>query len=203
MNGRNVEVSDLVWLLHRIRCFKQIWMIGQRKLITCVVVRRRKIRMKCMPRLLWSRKEQWVTNSVDFFKLLQFSRIQWVLSSKMVSEFIKLQQLDDPTSPDPSPPESQRPKVHSFSKVLTASDTSTHGGFSVLRKHATECLPPLVWGHPVLSFLPKWLHIWLGVSAFDLNFICLHPLGYDPANPDSRVSSRRCARLSVEIQAYL
>jgi hypothetical protein len=46
-------------------------------------------------------------------------------------------------SPDPSPPELQRPKVHSFSKVLTASDTSTHGGFSVLRKHATECLPPL------------------------------------------------------------
>lgn len=50
-------------------------------------------------------------------------------------------------SPDPSPPELQRPKVHSFSKVLTASDTSTHGGFSVLRKHATECLPPLVLGH--------------------------------------------------------
>ncbi|VVB11885.1 unnamed protein product [Arabis nemorensis] len=52
-------------------------------------------------------------------------------------------QVDEPTSPDPSPPELQRPKVHSFSKVLTASDTSTHGGFSVLRKHATECLPPL------------------------------------------------------------
>ncbi|CAF2131043.1 auxin response factor 9 [Brassica rapa] len=51
--------------------------------------------------------------------------------------------VDEPMSPDPSPPESQRPKVHSFSKVLTASDTSTHGGFSVLRKHATECLPPL------------------------------------------------------------
>ncbi|CAL9226643.1 unnamed protein product [Arabidopsis halleri] len=52
-------------------------------------------------------------------------------------------EVDEPTSPDPSPPELQRPKVHSFSKVLTASDTSTHGGFSVLRKHATECLPPL------------------------------------------------------------
>ncbi|XP_024005489.1 auxin response factor 9 isoform X2 [Eutrema salsugineum] len=52
-------------------------------------------------------------------------------------------QVDEPMSPDPSPPETQRPKVHSFSKVLTASDTSTHGGFSVLRKHATECLPPL------------------------------------------------------------
>ncbi|KAJ4905226.1 Auxin response factor 18 [Raphanus sativus] len=32
---------------------------------------------------------------------------------------------------------------HSFVKILTASDTSTHGGFSVLRKHATECLPGL------------------------------------------------------------
>ncbi|XP_010448630.1 PREDICTED: auxin response factor 9 isoform X1 [Camelina sativa] len=51
--------------------------------------------------------------------------------------------VDEPMSPDPSPPETQKPKVHSFSKVLTASDTSTHGGFSVLRKHATECLPPL------------------------------------------------------------
>lgn len=34
--------------------------------------------------------------------------------------------------------------VHSFCKTLTASDTSTHGGFSVLRRHADECLPPLV-----------------------------------------------------------
>ncbi|CAN6914350.1 unnamed protein product [Brassica oleracea] len=51
--------------------------------------------------------------------------------------------VDEPMSPDPSLPEPQRPKFHSFTKVLTASDTSTHGGFSVLRKHATECLPPL------------------------------------------------------------
>ncbi|XP_076957506.1 auxin response factor 9-like [Bidens hawaiensis] len=49
----------------------------------------------------------------------------------------------DPTSPDDCPPEPARPTVHSFCKVLTASDTSTHGGFSVLRKHANECLPAL------------------------------------------------------------
>ncbi|XP_071702922.1 auxin response factor 18-like isoform X2 [Rutidosis leptorrhynchoides] len=49
----------------------------------------------------------------------------------------------EPTSPDECLPEPVRPTVHSFCKVLTASDTSTHGGFSVLRKHATECLPPL------------------------------------------------------------
>ncbi|KAH0922802.1 hypothetical protein HID58_022820 [Brassica napus] len=46
-------------------------------------------------------------------------------------------------SPPPPPPRFQ---VHSFCKTLTASDTSTHGGFSVLRRHADECLPPLV-GH--------------------------------------------------------
>ncbi|KAJ6307960.1 hypothetical protein OIU76_017694 [Salix suchowensis] len=54
----------------------------------------------------------------------------------------------EPTSPDSSPSEPPRPTVHSFCKVLTASDTSTHGGFSVLRKHATECLPPLDMTQP-------------------------------------------------------
>ncbi|KAI5066013.1 hypothetical protein GOP47_0018637 [Adiantum capillus-veneris] len=40
----------------------------------------------------------------------------------------------------PAPP---RSSVRLFTKILTASDTSTHGGFSVLRKHAEDCLPPL------------------------------------------------------------
>ena len=53
-------------------------------------------------------------------------------------------QQEEPATPGPSPGECRKSKVHSFCKVLTASDTSTHGGFSVLRKHATECLPPLV-----------------------------------------------------------
>lgn len=55
-------------------------------------------------------------------------------------------QQHEPTSPDPCLPEQPRPAVYSFCKILTASDTSTHGGFSVLRRHATECLPPLVSG---------------------------------------------------------
>ncbi|KAJ0795023.1 putative transcription factor ARF family [Helianthus annuus] len=42
-----------------------------------------------------------------------------------------------------TPPAQTRFHVHSFCKTLTASDTSTHGGFSVLRRHADECLPPL------------------------------------------------------------
>ncbi|KAD4384777.1 hypothetical protein E3N88_24945 [Mikania micrantha] len=54
----------------------------------------------------------------------------------------------DPTSPDKCVAETSRPTVHSFCKVLTASDTSTHGGFSVLRKHANECLPALDMTQP-------------------------------------------------------
>ncbi|XP_057976395.1 auxin response factor 1 isoform X2 [Malania oleifera] len=55
------------------------------------------------------------------------------------------------TSPDPPLPEPQRCTVHSFCKTLTASDTSTHGGFSVLRRHADDCLPPLD-----MSQQPPW-----------------------------------------------
>jgi len=51
----------------------------------------------------------------------------------------------------PAPP--PRFHVHSFCKTLTASDTSTHGGFSVLRRHADECLPPLV-GFIFFTVLP-------------------------------------------------
>uniref|UniRef100_A0A7N0SWU0 Auxin response factor n=1 Tax=Kalanchoe fedtschenkoi TaxID=63787 RepID=A0A7N0SWU0_KALFE len=55
------------------------------------------------------------------------------------------------TSPDDPLPEPETCKVHSFCKTLTASDTSTHGGFSVLRRHADDCLPPLD-----MSQQPPW-----------------------------------------------
>ncbi|MCI90373.1 auxin response factor 3-like, partial [Trifolium medium] len=32
---------------------------------------------------------------------------------------------------------------HMFCKTLTASDTSTHGGFSVPRRAAEDCFPPM------------------------------------------------------------
>ncbi|KAK9274996.1 hypothetical protein L1049_022253 [Liquidambar formosana] len=66
----------------------------------------------------------------------------------------------EPRSHDPCPPEPPRPTVHSFCKVLTASDTSTHGGFSVLRKHANECLPPLDMNQstPTQELVAKDLH---------------------------------------------
>ncbi|XP_073029111.1 auxin response factor 18-like [Primulina eburnea] len=54
----------------------------------------------------------------------------------------------EPTTPDPFLHNPPKQIVHSFCKILTASDTSTHGGFSVLRKHANECLPQLDMTQP-------------------------------------------------------
>ncbi|KAK4418500.1 Auxin response factor 11 [Sesamum alatum] len=66
----------------------------------------------------------------------------------------------EPTSLDPSQPDPPKQNVHSFCKILTASDTSTHGGFSVLRKHANECLPPLDMTQqtPTQDLVAKDLH---------------------------------------------
>ncbi|CAI9769591.1 unnamed protein product [Fraxinus pennsylvanica] len=66
----------------------------------------------------------------------------------------------EPISPDSCLPEPPRPIVHSFCKTLTPSDTSTHGGFSVLRKHATECLPQLDMSQttPTQDLVVKDLH---------------------------------------------
>ncbi|GFP97657.1 auxin response factor 9 [Phtheirospermum japonicum] len=58
-------------------------------------------------------------------------------------------QLDENTGESyPSPPDPPKQTVHSFCTILTASDTSTHRGFSVLREHANECLPPLDMSQP-------------------------------------------------------
>lgn len=40
---------------------------------------------------------------------------------------------------------------HMFCKTLTASDTSTHGGFSVPRRAAEDCFAPLVCYFLLLS----------------------------------------------------
>ncbi|KAG5563488.1 hypothetical protein RHGRI_006049 [Rhododendron griersonianum] len=53
------------------------------------------------------------------------------------------QDQSEPTRPVSYPPEPPTPIVYSFCKVLTASDTSPHSGFSVLKKHANECFPAL------------------------------------------------------------
>ncbi|XWS37052.1 hypothetical protein CRYUN_Cryun19dG0010100 [Craigia yunnanensis] len=70
--------------------------------------------------------------------------------------------IQDENAVDKEPPISQPPQfqVHSFCKILTASDTSTHGGFSVLKRHADDCLPPLDMSRqpPTQDLVAKDLH---------------------------------------------
>ncbi|XP_062232138.1 auxin response factor 15-like [Phragmites australis] len=51
-------------------------------------------------------------------------------------------------------------KPHMFCKTLTASDTSTHGGFSVPRRAAEDCFPPLDYSQqrPSQELVAKDLH---------------------------------------------
>ena len=70
----------------------------------------------------------------------------------MVELFVFYYQQSEPMSPDAPVQEPEKCTVHSFCKTLTASDTSTHGGFSVLRRHADECLPPLVRVASIVPF---------------------------------------------------
>uniref|UniRef100_A0A0E0P9K5 Auxin response factor n=1 Tax=Oryza rufipogon TaxID=4529 RepID=A0A0E0P9K5_ORYRU len=64
------------------------------------------------------------------------------------------------TSLDPELQDLEKCTAHSFCKTLTASDTSTHGGFSVLRRHAEECLPQLDMSQnpPCQELVAKDLH---------------------------------------------
>lgn len=83
-------------------------------------------------------------------------------TDEVYAQITLMPELDqtEPKSPDICPDEPFRPAVHSFCKVLTASDTSTHGGCSVLRKHANECLPPLdiTLQTPTQELVAKDLH---------------------------------------------
>ena len=83
--------------------------------------------------------------------------------------FSNMVQQSEVTSPDDPLPEPERCIVHSFCKTLTASDTSTHGGFSVLRRHADDCLPPLVCLRTLIAFPSFWDTPY--VRNF-LNFLC-------------------------------
>lgn len=79
-----------------------------------------------------------------------------------------LEQQSEVTSPDPPISDPPRCTVHSFCKTLTASDTSTHGGFSVLRRHADDCLPPLVSFNFFFFSICFFRRYWIALTHFSL-----------------------------------
>lgn len=85
----------------------------------------------------------WSLYSFSSLMLISTQKTKLMILSHIIWYYLVHQQ-SAVTSPDAPLPEPEKCTVHSFCKTLTASDTSTHGGFSVLRRHADDCLPPLV-----------------------------------------------------------
>lgn len=63
-----------------------------------------------------------------------------------------------------------RSSSHMFCKVLTPSDTSTHGGFSVPRRAAEDCFPPLVWNLISLRFHYTLISLEFILTLYNLHF---------------------------------
>ncbi|CAK9143223.1 unnamed protein product [Ilex paraguariensis] len=70
--------------------------------------------------------------------LLHVSELVGLTSEGKENEEFVADEEGDGVTPTKSP-------AQMFCKTLTASDTSTHGGFSVPRRAAEDCFPPLVW----------------------------------------------------------
>jgi hypothetical protein len=78
------------------------------------------------------------------------------------------QELKDPFLPAELGGASKQPTNY-FCKTLTASDTSTHGGFSVPRRAAEKVFPPLVcvFGHINFFLLQVNIKICVSKCSFD------------------------------------
>ncbi|KAI4367058.1 hypothetical protein MLD38_022839 [Melastoma candidum] len=93
-------------------------------------------------------------------KVITVSRQAEIDTDEVYAQITLIPKKDNVTIPPPPLPAPPRCKVYAFCKTLTASDTSTHGGFSVLRKHAEECLPKLDMSQqpPCQDLIAKDLH---------------------------------------------
>ena len=94
-----------------------------------------------------------------------------------------------------------------FCKTLTASDTSTHGGFSVPRRAAEKIFPPLVSADPEICLFSQNLKLSLPpISSLAALFLCLPErclIGFLYATSCARACCKRFAWSAMDIQAYL
>lgn len=94
-------------------------------------------------------------------------------------------EAEEEVVPDAPPATNEELHIHSFCKTLTASDTSTHGGFSVLRRHADECLPPLVRPlEPLTHVVGLALHIVGVMMMMPLMFLLDQDMSQHPPNQE-------------------
>eukprot|EP01018_Ginkgo_biloba_P000702 Gb_15247 [translate_table: standard] len=82
-----------------------------------------------------------------------YAQLTLVPRSEPLEKFMEEDEEDELSAPATWTP-------HMFCKTLTASDTSTHGGFSVPRRAAEDCFPPLDYNQqrPSQELVAKDLH---------------------------------------------
>lgn len=96
------------------------------------------------------------------------------------------QELKDPYLPAELGLVSKQPTNY-FCKTLTASDTSTHGGFSVPRRAAEKVFPPLVCATS-LKFQAHYLCFLHRLFEFANYYVGFHPAASMPGVDGNRSS---------------
>nr|CAB3464727.1 unnamed protein product [Digitaria exilis] len=89
-----------------------------------------------------------------------YARLALVADGKMFGRNILDGETEENCEMEDGHGEKKLQTSHMFCKTLTASDTSTHGGFSVPRRAAEDCLPPLDYEQlrPSQELIAKDLH---------------------------------------------
>jgi hypothetical protein len=128
-----------------------------------------RILMRCTPSSPCS-LIRWVTSGFALC-VLRLGMLRLVFDSQKQDENTSTTvEEEEVVVPPALPATNEGPHIHSFCKTLTASDTSTHGGFSVLRRHADECLPPLVRPSEPLT------HVVVGLTLPVVGLMMMMPL---------------------------
>ena len=113
--------------------------------------------------------------------------------------FTLQQELKDPFLPAELGTASKQPTNY-FCKTLTASDTSTHGGFSVPRRAAEKVFPPLVCVPCIVAWVPSSDQIDQTIRCSKCSFV--NPVGFQSAASCSGVDCNRSSWQWVEISPY-
>ncbi|XP_041027862.1 auxin response factor 3-like [Juglans microcarpa x Juglans regia] len=89
-----------------------------------------------------------------------YAQLALVPESEEFEQKLREGEFDADTEEDNAEINAKSSTPHMFCKTLTASDTSTHGGFSVPRRAAEDCFPPLDYKQqrPSQELVAKDLH---------------------------------------------
>ncbi|KAK3207069.1 hypothetical protein Dsin_021115 [Dipteronia sinensis] len=89
-----------------------------------------------------------------------YTQVSLLPESELIEQKLRERNIDAEVEEEDVEVTAKASTPHMFCKTLTASDTSTHGGFSVPRRAAEDCFPPLDYSQqrPSQELVAKDLH---------------------------------------------